>query len=318
MNDTVSVCVPVYNGDRYLHECLSSIINQSYVKIEVLIIDDGSDDNSVAIANEFVSADSRVRLIINRKNQGLVGNWQRCIELATGKWIKFLFQDDLMHPSCVEQMLAACQQQQAQVCLCSREFLLEDSAGATMRQFFTEEVVKLEDTYPQPTYLAPGVIATLAARHLFSNFTGEPIALLFDKDVVRQYGSYNEDLVQLVDYEFALRVCLNVGAYFLPQKLVSFRVHSSSESSNQTSTPMKALKSQFLEPLLLYHEYAFNPHFKGLRKAYDVTAKKMLRDALHFYKYRAGEFTVPADMKKRLFGKYRGLRLIALGSRLLW
>lgn len=317
MNNLVSICMPVYNGGKYLRECLESVIRQTYVKVEVLVVDDGSSDDSITIAEEFVRIDSRVRLVINQKNLGLVGNWQKCIGLATGKWIKFLFQDDLMQPQCVEKMLAACIQHNSQVCICSREFLIEDSASVTLKKFFFEEVYRLEDKYPQSVYLTPDTIAALAVENLFTNFIGEPIAMLFNKTLVQQYGNYNEDLVQLVDYEFALRVCLNVGAYFLPQRLVSFRVHSSSESNNQANNSLKVLKSRFLEPLLMYHEYSFNPHFKRLRKVYDVSAKKMLRDAMHFYRYRAGDFVVPAEIKKWLLKKYKGLRLIALGSRLI-
>jgi glycosyltransferase involved in cell wall biosynthesis len=314
MDDVVSVCIPVYNGGKYLRDCLESIVGQTYTKLEILILDDGSSDNSIAIAENFARIDSRVKLVINRVNLGLAGNWLQCIELATGKWIKFLFQDDLMQPQCVEKMLAACVQYKSPVCICSREFLIENSASDVLKNFFSKEVYKLEDKYPQPGYLAPDVIATLAAQNLFTNFVGEPITLLFEKKLVQAYGSYNKDLVQLIDYEFALRLSLNVGSCFLPDKLVSFRVHSSSESSNQNANALKKLKNQFVEPLLLYHEYLFNPNFKALRQAYNTAPKKLLKDALYFYKYRSKEFALPAEMKKYLYKKYKGLYLLALGK----
>src|SRR3982751_3050681 len=89
----VTVCVPMYNGERYLAECIESILAQTYTDFQLLLVDDCSTDATRSIAESYAAADSRVRLIVNHTNLGLVGNWNRCIELATGEWIKFVFQD---------------------------------------------------------------------------------------------------------------------------------------------------------------------------------------------------------------------------------
>src|SRR5438132_13383598 len=107
MAPDVSICVPLYNGAAHLAECLESVLGQTFADVEIVLVDDGSTDGTVTIAEDFVRRDSRVRLYRNPKNLGLVANWNKCVELTNGEWIKFLFQDDFLQSICLEQMLDA-------------------------------------------------------------------------------------------------------------------------------------------------------------------------------------------------------------------
>ena len=102
----VSVCVPTYNGEPFLQAALDSASAQTFGDLEILVVDDGSSDGTPALVERHAADDPRVRLLRNERNLGLVGNWNRCLEAARGTWIKFLFQDDLLEPACVERMLA--------------------------------------------------------------------------------------------------------------------------------------------------------------------------------------------------------------------
>jgi len=102
----VSICVPAYKGAAFLEECLSSALAQTYGDFELLVVDDDSPDATLEIAQQYASHDARVRVVRNPNNLGLVGNWNECVRLSRGEWIKFLFQDDLLEPQCLEQMLA--------------------------------------------------------------------------------------------------------------------------------------------------------------------------------------------------------------------
>ena len=101
----VSVCIPTYNGSLFLRECLDSVLNQTFQDIEVVVVDDVSTDDTVSIVEEYMRSDKRVRLFVNKKNLGLVQNWNRCVDLAKGEWVKFVFQDDIIMPSCISRML---------------------------------------------------------------------------------------------------------------------------------------------------------------------------------------------------------------------
>src|SRR5437899_12562971 len=101
MQPSVSICIPTYNGAAHLAPCLESALNQTWTDFELLIVDDASSDDTVAITEACAARDRRVRVARNPRNLGLVGNWNRCLELAKGTWIKFLFQDDLLSPACL-------------------------------------------------------------------------------------------------------------------------------------------------------------------------------------------------------------------------
>lgn len=89
----VSVIVPVYNSSRYLHRCIDSILYQSFNNIEVLLIDDGSTDNSGEICDEYAAKDSRVR-VFHKENGGVSSARNVGLDNAVGEWVTFVDSDD--------------------------------------------------------------------------------------------------------------------------------------------------------------------------------------------------------------------------------
>ena len=98
--EKVSVIIPVYKSEKYIHETLNSVIQQTYKNIEILIIDDESPDNSVDICKSF--EDSRIK-IIQQKNRGLSGARNKGIERSTGEYIAFIDSDDVWLPEKIEK-----------------------------------------------------------------------------------------------------------------------------------------------------------------------------------------------------------------------
>ena len=88
----VSVIVPVYNVEKYLKQCLDSIVNQTYKNLEIIIVNDGTKDNSMKIVEEYLQ-DKRIK-VINKENGGLSSARNRGIEEATGEYISFVDSDD--------------------------------------------------------------------------------------------------------------------------------------------------------------------------------------------------------------------------------
>lgn len=95
----VSVCIPVYNGENYLIDCIKSALAQNYSNFELLIVDNCSTDRTAAIVNDL--NDSRVRYVRNETNIGSIGNFNKCIELAKGKYCLLLPHDDLLLPGSI-------------------------------------------------------------------------------------------------------------------------------------------------------------------------------------------------------------------------
>lgn len=99
----ISVIVPIYNTESYLKECLDSIINQTLLDIEIILINDGSTDNSSIIMKEFKEKDSRI-IIINQKNQGQGEARNVGIKLAKAPYLAFVDSDDIIHPKMLEKL----------------------------------------------------------------------------------------------------------------------------------------------------------------------------------------------------------------------
>lgn len=104
----VSVIVPVYNVEKYLKQCLDSIVNQTYKNLEIIIVNDGTKDNSMKIVEEYLQ-DKRIK-VINKENGGLSSARNRGIEEATGEYISFVDSDDYidlnLYNTIVSEMLS--------------------------------------------------------------------------------------------------------------------------------------------------------------------------------------------------------------------
>lgn len=99
--EKISVIVPVYNAEQYIRRCIESIRNQTHENIEIILVDDGSTDNSGKICEEYVELDSRIQ-VIHQENKGLVLARKTGIEYATGKFLGFVDADDYIEPKFFE------------------------------------------------------------------------------------------------------------------------------------------------------------------------------------------------------------------------
>lgn len=104
----ISVIVPIYNVEEYLPACIESILNQTYKDLEVLLIDDGSTDNSGKICDEYTKRDNRC-IVIHQLNKGLSGARNTGLKYATGEYISFIDGDDYIHPQMLEILYEALQ-----------------------------------------------------------------------------------------------------------------------------------------------------------------------------------------------------------------
>lgn len=103
MSNIISVIVPIYKVEKYLRECIDSILNQTYTNLEVLLIDDGSPDNCPKICNEYAKMDSRVK-VIHKANGGLSDARNVGIDTATGNYIVFVDSDDVIDETMIEKL----------------------------------------------------------------------------------------------------------------------------------------------------------------------------------------------------------------------
>ena len=114
----ISIIIPVYNVKEYIKEAIESVINQTYKNIEIIIINDGANDGSEKICDEYSKIDSRIKLI-NQKNMGLSTARNKGLECITGEYIAFLDPDDVYHPEMIEKAYKAITQKNVDCVICN-------------------------------------------------------------------------------------------------------------------------------------------------------------------------------------------------------
>lgn len=120
----ISVVVPVYNVEKYLNKCLDSIIGQTYKNLEIILVDDGSTDDSGAICDVYREKDSRV-IVVHQKNQGLSGARNTGIHMANGELLGFVDSDDYIVENMYERLLDVLLKNDAQISICDCECIME-------------------------------------------------------------------------------------------------------------------------------------------------------------------------------------------------
>lgn len=104
MKELISVIVPIYRVEKYLEPCIESIINQTYKNLEIILVDDGSDDNCGEICDKYAKIDARIK-VIHKKNAGLNNARKSGIKIASGKYIGYVDGDDWIEPDMYETLL---------------------------------------------------------------------------------------------------------------------------------------------------------------------------------------------------------------------
>lgn len=129
MENIISVIVPVYNTAQYLRKCLNSIIDQTYKKLEIIVINDGSTDNSAEILEEYASKDARIK-VVHQENGGLSKTRNVGLSLATGDYVSFVDSDDWIETNMYELMIATVLSEKANVVINPFAFHFGDECQA--------------------------------------------------------------------------------------------------------------------------------------------------------------------------------------------
>lgn len=112
----ITMIVGIYNGEKYVAECIESIINQDYTNLEIILIDDGTKDSSGKIADEFAKTDERI-IVIHQENAGVSASRNRALDLAKGEYVCIIDQDDIISPNYVSYFYDLIIQNNAQIAL---------------------------------------------------------------------------------------------------------------------------------------------------------------------------------------------------------
>ena len=132
--EKISIIIPVYNIEKYLKKCLDSVVNQTYQNLEIILVNDGSTDNSGKICEEYKRADSRI-VLIHKENEGLSMARNTGLDIASGEYIFFVDSDDYISENMLETLYNSLLETQSDMAVCSIQYV--DEAGKNVDSPFT-------------------------------------------------------------------------------------------------------------------------------------------------------------------------------------
>lgn len=190
-NALISVVVPAYNIEKYLSECLDSILTQTYEKIEIIVVDDGSKDNSGKIADEYSKKHPDKIRCIHIENSGVSKARIEGIRVAKGEWIGFVDGDDMIVSDMYKRLMYNAELYQADISHCGYQTIVND--GERIHYFYNtgklieqDRLTALSDLI-DGSFVEPGLWNKLFKRNLF-----EPI---LNSDILDHSIKINEDLM---------------------------------------------------------------------------------------------------------------------------
>ena len=256
-NPLVSVCIPTFNGASFLREALQSVKNQSYRSLEIIISDDNSKDTTLDIVQNFKNKVEFMVKVIAHEPQGIGSNWNNCLKNAKGKYIKFLFQDDVLYPTSIAEMCKVLESDESIGMVASkREFILEDikdrSEFIKWLATYGDLQKHLDLDFNPYGVLDKGFFKSDKFLKEPVNVVGEPSVVMFRKTLLDKIGYFNEDLIQFLDFEYWFRILKVSKIIIINDKLVYFRIHKGQATQHNKGRMKNDVK---ILNKLLYREY---------------------------------------------------------------
>ena len=217
----ISIIVPVYRAEKYLNACVDSILNQTYSDFELVLIEDGSPDQSGAICDEYAQKDDRVR-VIHQPNQGQAAARNHALPMTQGKWLCYVDSDDAIHPQMLEHLHRAAE---------------KSGAGISMCQFL--EAPEPPEDYEQSAEFSYTLLTmdekTLTALHDRDAYPGwVACAKLIRRELVEGYPFHTGRVYE--DNEAVTRWLLPAKTLaMLPTQLYFYRTNPESTTKSQFS-----------------------------------------------------------------------------------
>ncbi|BBM52078.1 family 2 glycosyl transferase [Leptotrichia trevisanii] len=245
--EKVSIIVPMYNAGKFIGKAIETVLSQTYENWEMLIMNDVSTDNSLAVVNEFAKKDDRIKVVNTEKNMGVVKGRNHLIDLARGKYIAFLDADDYWHSEKLEKQIQFMKEKNASIS-CTEYTRVRENG-----EKINEVVIKSKISYTDM---------------LKNNYLG-CLTVMYDVEKVGK--RYFKELEKNEDYVLWLEIVKDVKIiYGLKENLAYYRVLDNSRSSNKVKTAKvrweiyrKVEKLSLLKSIYYFLHYAVRAVLKS-------------------------------------------------------
>src|ERR1041385_1951351 len=249
----VSVCLPIFNGALYVRDAIQSILNQTVSAQEIIVSDSGSLDGSEDIVREELRKAQAKVIILPTKTCGMGANWNSTIRAASGKYIKFLFQDDVLHSTCLEEMVKLAESDaRIGLVFSPRNLVVEPSVEDDWIARWLLQHQNLSTAFGILKSNQPGSLLLRSPGLLQQplNKIGEPTAVLVRRELFDKVGLFNENMRQLVDMEMWVRLMAASHVGYIPAALSSVRVHARQATSRHTAEEIDRFEKDRLQDTL--------------------------------------------------------------------
>ena len=228
----VSVCIPAYNGERFIKYAIASVLTQTFTDWELIICDDCSNDNTAKIVDSF--SDSRIRFYINPKNLGISANFNRCIEFSKGNYIYIFAQDDVMCSTNLEKKVKLLNENPKVGMVYSNAYKIDEKG---------EIVCKYWAGVHDEDFVQDG--SSYLKSSLFRNNAICCPTVMVRKECYNKVGGYDLRLTFTLDFEMWMRIALHYNIAYLSEPLIYYRRHSDNYTHKHTKN-LGGIKEDYL------------------------------------------------------------------------
>ena len=244
---SVSVCIPVYNGEQFLAETVRSVLDQTYRDFELVVLDNASTDATGRIARSF--RDPRVRVETNPETIFQPDNWRQAVRLCRAPLIKLLCADDLLHPRCLEYQVGPMEADAGLAVVAARRHMVDERSRVLVPRRGLRGLTGVRSSVE---------VARRVVRN-GANPIGEPGGVLFRRDHYFAAGGWRPHRRWVMDLDLWLWL-LQYGEFLgLPETLAAFRVGRESLSA-ENETKIYAQQKELIE------ELGASPHLQVRRR----------------------------------------------------
>ncbi len=298
--DTISVIVPVYNVENYVGQCIESIINQSYTELQIILVDDGSTDQSGLICDEYANKDTRIQ-VIHKSNGGPVSARKAGIDVAIGKYIGFVDGDDYIEPRMYQQLYKYAEEYQV-------EFV---HSGYYQNDMNVVRSTAKEISYFNDVCNRKNILLQLFSFYPNAEFGSNIWSNILKKELIMEHyykvpvsQVYGEDLI-------AMCYCVIAASSFvcIPNAFYHYRFRENSISRTVTEKRLLDYYNLYvqLKNILTYYSYS-NPIKNSLKERFSILAMQTLAEQSNYFipKYKYGTIEKLRGKKVVLYGAGRG------------
>ena len=224
MTNLVSVIIPSYNHEKYVLEAVNSVLNQSYSEIELIVIDDGSKDQSVEYLKQI--KDSRFQLVV-QENQGAHVAINRGLGMASGEFLAILNSDDIYYPNRIKQIMAEFQKDEKLDLVSSWIEVINEKGDHLAIKEGWQNLEPWPVEHPELSYK---VTNDFILNIIMWNFVATTSNIVIKKRLFEKVGGMR-NLLFAHDWDFLLRAASNGKCHLIPEPLIKYRVHGNNTIS---------------------------------------------------------------------------------------